>query len=184
MAHYPYLYALAQACQDAHEERHAAQLWLQQARDDDDGRPCRWKYLYEKVIDYHLKDGQSGKARQIALEWLATGDDRFDVPQLAKLREVKELAAFAEEAGKVRRYEFFDRLGDLIEFGADGGNRDGHHDIREYEDVLELLVKHYNQEPTHYPPDFVAGWYDRIGRPDKASELRSHFGLDDSAAWT
>ena len=181
LAHYPHLYALAQTCQDACEEKLAAELWLQQAREDDP-TPCKWKYLYEKIIDYHLKDGQSGKAREIALEWLATGDDRFEVPQLAKLREAKELAAFADDAVKVDRSRFFDRLGDLIEFGADGCDRDGDHDIGEYEDVIELLVKHYKEEPAHYPPESVAGWYDRIGRPDKASELRSYFDLDDCTA--
>lgn len=175
------LYTLASKVEKAGNERLAADLYLCLAREGDEGKPDRWNYLYEKPFDHYLKDGRYSEARDIALEWfkrIHNTQGTFFTEQMAKLRKVGELEAFAEEAVNARRFYFFDQLGDLIDFGFGADNDGREHDIRDFEDVIELFVKHYKQKPAAYDMAYVVEWYERIDKPEKAAELRRFFSED------
>jgi len=175
------LYTLASKVEKVGNERLAADLYLRLAREGDENKPDRWNYLYEKPFDFYLKDGRYSEARDLALEWFKRIHNTlgtFFTEQMAKLWKAGELVTFAEEAVNVRRHYFFDQLGDLIDFGF-GTDKDGReHDIRDFEDVIDLFVKHYKQKPAAYNVGYVAEWYEKIGKPEKAEELRRFFSKD------
>lgn len=163
------LFSLADDLQEAGEEKLANEHFLRLAREGEE----KWYFIYDKVFKYYLKTGQAVKAREIALEWFKTGHSQCGTDEMFKLREVWELEAFAEEAAKVRRFYFFDQLGDVIDFGGFGEEfSERKHNIKDFEDVIDLFVKHYKEKPAAYNVGYVAEWYEKIGKPEKAMELR------------
>lgn len=172
------LYNIASDLEKIGEEKQAAEQFLRLAREGEK----KWYHIYDRVFKYYIKTGQTAKARDIALEWFKTGHEQCGTWQMSKLREMGELEAFAEEAVKARRFYFFDQLGDLIDFGFGSESSGKEHNIKDFEDVIDLFVKHYKEKPTAYNLDYVAEWYERTGKPEKAVELLHYFNRKDNSS--